>query len=188
MKLVTEMDEIMAPKAMWNKCASPHIPLTGNGNGKERRQQGAAITVELILCVICKLAEEIEKATGKEEQFKVVKGRVIEKNLPSFQPISFHCSRKSEIVFFNITWPHLFKISIHKFSTVLQWTNWTVTTQFLSLLLWQKSRSLVLMQSVSWRQAEPAPLCCLYEWTEQEAWACDHVSISSPPLTAGADN
>lgn len=24
--------------------------------------------------VICKLAEEIEKATGKEEQFKVVKG------------------------------------------------------------------------------------------------------------------
>lgn len=47
MKLVTEMDEIMAPRAMWNKCASPHIPLTGNGNRKERRQQGAAITVEL---------------------------------------------------------------------------------------------------------------------------------------------
>lgn len=97
MKLVTEMDEIMAPKAMWNKCASPHIPLAGNGNGKERRQQGAAITVELILCVICKLAEEIEKATGKEEQFKVVKGRVIEKNLPAFQPISFHCSCKVKL-------------------------------------------------------------------------------------------
>lgn len=47
--------------------------------------------------VICKLAEEIEKATGKEEQFKVVKGRVIEKNVPSFQPISFHCSGKVKL-------------------------------------------------------------------------------------------
>lgn len=53
--------------------------------------------MELILCVICKLAEEIEKATGKEEQFKVVKGRVIEKDLPSFQPISFHCCRKVKL-------------------------------------------------------------------------------------------
>lgn len=76
--------------------------------------------MELILCVICKLAEEIEKATGKEEQFKVVKGRVIEKNLPSFQPISFHCSRKVKIVFLNITWPHLLKVSIHKFLTELR--------------------------------------------------------------------
>lgn len=99
MKLVTEMDEIMAPRAMWNKCASPLIPLTGNGNGKQRRQQGAAITVELILCVICKLTEEIEKATGKEEQFKVVKGRAIEKNLLSFQPISFHWSCKVKFYF-----------------------------------------------------------------------------------------
>lgn len=45
---------------------------------EKRRERGdnraAAIAVELILCVICKLAEEIEKATGKEEQFKVVKG------------------------------------------------------------------------------------------------------------------
>lgn len=51
----------------------------------ERRQQGAAITLELNLC---KLTEEIEKATGKDERFKAPKWQVIEKNLPSF--ISTH--------------------------------------------------------------------------------------------------
>lgn len=57
---------------------------------EKRGDNKALITVELIVCVICNLAEEIEKATGKEEQFKVVKGQVIENNLSSFQPISFH--------------------------------------------------------------------------------------------------
>lgn len=42
MKLVTEMDEIMAPGAMWNKCASPHIPLTGNGNEKKEDNRALA--------------------------------------------------------------------------------------------------------------------------------------------------
>ena len=78
----------------------PHIFHSGNGNGGEKGEETtghSAITVELILCVICKLTEEIEKATGKEEQFKVVKGRVIEKNLPSFQHISFRCGREVKL-------------------------------------------------------------------------------------------
>lgn len=50
---------LLKPREM--NALPPHIPLTGNGK-KERRQQGTAITVELIVCVICKLAEEIEKA------------------------------------------------------------------------------------------------------------------------------
>lgn len=48
-------------------CFPPHIQLSGNGTGKEGRQQGSAIAALLVLGVICKLAEEIEKATGKEE-------------------------------------------------------------------------------------------------------------------------
>lgn len=103
MKLVTEMDEIMAPKAMWNKCASPHIPLTGNENGKERRQQGSAITVELIPCVICKVAEEIEKATGKNEQFKVEKKGARNWKEPAVISTHYILLRlQSEIVLLNI--------------------------------------------------------------------------------------
>lgn len=52
----------------------------------------------LIPCVICKPAEEIEKATGKEEQFRVVKGRVIEKNLPSISPFEFAASVKGNFL------------------------------------------------------------------------------------------
>lgn len=59
------------------------------GNRRARRQQGSGVAAVLIPCVICKPAEEIEKATGKEEQFRAVKGRVIEKNLPSISPFGF---------------------------------------------------------------------------------------------------
>ncbi|MEQ2198474.1 hypothetical protein XENOCAPTIV_013344 [Xenoophorus captivus] len=47
MKLVIEMDEIMAPKAMQNKCASPNISVTGNGNKKEEEllSQSSLFTV-----------------------------------------------------------------------------------------------------------------------------------------------
>lgn len=67
-------------------------------NKKERGQQGIGTAVELILCVICKPAEEIEKATGKEQQFRVVKGRVIEKNLPSVSPFDFTASVKKNFL------------------------------------------------------------------------------------------
>lgn len=40
MKLVTEMDEIMAPGAMWKKYASPLPPLTGNGKLKSEETTG----------------------------------------------------------------------------------------------------------------------------------------------------
>lgn len=52
------------------------------------------VTAVLIPSVICKPAEEIEKATGKEEQFRVVKGRVIEKNLPCISPFEFTAAIK----------------------------------------------------------------------------------------------
>lgn len=67
-------------------------------NRKVRRQQGNGIAAVLIPCVICKPAEEIEKATGKEEQFRVVKGRVIEKNLPSLSPFDFAASVKGNFL------------------------------------------------------------------------------------------
>lgn len=51
----------------------------------------------LIPCVICKPAEKIEKATGKEEQFRVVKGRVIEKNLQSISPFEFAAVGPGEV-------------------------------------------------------------------------------------------
>lgn len=63
-------------------------------NRKARRQQGSGVTAVLIPSVICKPAEEIEKATGKEEQFRVVKGRVIEKNLPCISPFEFTAAIK----------------------------------------------------------------------------------------------
>lgn len=49
---------------------------------KGNRQQCAALIVELILCIICKLTGEIEMAIGKEEHFKVVKGQVKNHLLP----------------------------------------------------------------------------------------------------------
>lgn len=64
------------------------------GGGERNRQQGAAIIVELVLCIICKLAEEIGKATGKEEPFKVVKGQV-QKKVPSF---NFTAAKKSHCI------------------------------------------------------------------------------------------
>lgn len=80
MKLVIEMDEIMAPKAVRNKCASTNIPLSGNGNKKKNkkkrgRYRGAAHS----LCIICKVVKEIEKATVQTEQFRVLKEQVIGK-------------------------------------------------------------------------------------------------------------
>lgn len=177
MKLVTEMDEIMAPKATWKKCASPHIPLTGNENGKERRQQGSAITVELIPCVICKVAEEIEKATGKNEQFKVEKrGRGIEKNLPSFRPITSRCGFRVKLYSSTWIWLHSFTVSIRKFLTVLgvgSQLNCNTRSLFSCGRNPAVCCSYKAFSKVLWRLTELVPLRCLFEWMKQKALACN---------------
>ena len=67
-------------------------------NRKAGRQQGSGIAAVLIPSVICKPAEEIEKTTGKEEQFRAVRGRVIEKNLPSISLFEFAASVKRSVL------------------------------------------------------------------------------------------
>lgn len=67
--------------------------------------------MEILLCVIYKLTE----AAAKEEQFKDVNVQVIEKNLPSFQLIGFHCSLKAKLYSSTQTWLCLSKLSIARF-------------------------------------------------------------------------
>lgn len=133
---------------------------------KGNRQQGAAIILELILCIICKLTEEIEMATGKEEHFKVVKGQE-KKNLPSFH---FTAATK-----WNCILQQNLASSIQDISVFDCAVNHGVHRKVLPVLH---------------RQTEPVSLCCLYGRVKQKARCrvCNHVSISSPSQAAGADN
>lgn len=100
------------------------------------------------------------KRQQAEKSSLVVKERVIEKNLQSFQPISFHCSRKVNFFFLqhNLA-PFIKDINTLVFDcAAMNQLKWNNTIPF--LLVAELLRFGVLAKvccSVSWRQTPARP-------------------------------